>query len=1411
MPLSIYLLGSLSVWHSGQPVNLPTRKAGLLLAYLALHADQPVSRVRLADYLWPESSSPRTNLRAEFARLRSAVGDTDSPPRHFVVDRHTIQLRSDQATIDFLVIQRLLDECDAHQHPATQSCSICGEKMALAIDLYAAPLLDSFSDSPAPEMEAEVEALRLGLEERILVGLTKLQLHLARLGDHERVIRYANRHLALRPLLEEPTERLIMALILSNNRPGALAAYQQFSDGLAAEFGLKPSPRLVELYKQIHARQINPPSNQPSDQPDRSPYPGLSAFGLEHSANFYGRETTIDRLRAVVCQQPLVLLTGPSGSGKSSVINAGLLPALHDQTAEGHTRWKIASFRPGREPLQNLAQAIYPALGGEEASHRLKAALQNPDADLRSIITDALTPLSLDRQIAPSRILLIADQFEEIFTLSTDEKVQRLLLNGLFGSSGDTTKDLSILIVLRADFLGQALAHHSLSSLAPDHLILLGRMDNDQLRRAIEKPARQNGITYEPGLIERILADLDNAPGQLPLLQFTLALLWERRSERWITNEAYSNIEQVSGALTHYANGVVARLSLDEQQRVRRIFLQLVHPNETMEDTRRLAARSEIGEVDWPLVHRLADSRLVVTNQDIDGHETVEVIHEALIQEWGMLREWLSEDRAFHLWQTRTRPALQMWLRQGKDPDALLRGLILAEAERWWQERGDDWDVSLAEFIRASVQARIEREKQADKSRRKLEMALEESRRMERRAMARQLGAQANQLMQRNCDLALLLAAEALERSDQPQDRTDLLTTLDINPFLKRILHGHQSPVFYLSFSADGTSLISSDERNQVQIWQTANYSSKPLLPSEHEPTDDVALDPTGRWFATVHGQQIALWQTATLTSRRLIPDHTEAIFRLRFSVDGRYLLSIATDGALTLWETESGRLLPPSPPLPEAASTQVGPNGDMLATLENVGQKLGVRLQQRQTGAALTPPLLGHRESIHGLALNPDGSRLATASFDGTVRLWDTQTGRETTDPLSAHTGRALFAGFSPDGSILATGGTDNHLFLWDVESGRQLKTGPFSHSNWVRCAAFSADGSLLASGDSSGKIYLWDLARHRGLTGHSKRVRTVAVSRDGQTLATASLDGSIRLWDTSTFETKQRLAAPSGEECLAGRFSPDGRIFVGLTNRGSLLLWDTETWQPIATSPNPHNEPSIALAFSRDSRLLAQGDLNGLVSLWDVRTGQIVQPPRQLHTGSVAWVLALAFSPDGTRVATGGKDCTIALWSVPDLTPIRPAIPAHTNWVTDLLYTADGETLISTGADGTVRFWNPHTGEEQGEPLTGHQGQVWQAEFSPVHGESVLLTLGGDGTVLWWDMQSRTPLAPALRMGVETESMALSPDGHWLYLASFDNTSHTWRLPQAVWAERCRRIANRSLTDGEWRTYLGYTRPRT
>jgi hypothetical protein len=280
-----------------------------------------------------------------------------------------------------------------------------------------------------------------------------------------------------------------------------------------------------------------------------------------------------------------------------------------------------------------------------------------------------------------------------------------LLLQPL-ASATASPPDLVLLLSLRADFAGQALSYRPLADAMQQGGLILGPMSRSELRRAIEEPARGQGVTYEPGLVERLLDDAGDEPGNLPLLQFALTLLWERRVGGQLSHAAYEEIGGVAGALTVYADHVYEELIPAEQEGARRVFLQMVHPGEGAEDTRRLATRDELNEKDWPLVQKLANARLLVTDRNPAGQETIGIVHEALIWNWGRLRAWMDEDRAFRTWQGRLRAALRQWQVSGRDSGALLRGVLLAEAEGWAAQRADDLSPLALAFIATSLQLR---------------------------------------------------------------------------------------------------------------------------------------------------------------------------------------------------------------------------------------------------------------------------------------------------------------------------------------------------------------------------------------------------------------------------------------------------------------------------------------------------------------------------------------------------------------------------------------------------------------------------------------------------------------------------------------------------------------------------------
>lgn len=434
------------------------------------------------------------------------------------------------------------------------------------------------------------------------------------------------------------------------------------------------------------------------------PYRGLFAFREKDAVFFFGREEFTDRLAEAVEARPLVAVVGPSGSGKSSVVFAGLLPRFKQAAALRQAQgkaWISAHLRPGSRPFEALAVALTP---GDPAAQR--AEIQALADHLRRgavTLADAAQRLIASQHDA-HRLLLVVDQFEELFTLCPEPEVRRAFMDALLeGLQRQPT--LRIVLTLRADFLGQAFSHRPLADVLQDSTLILGPMTRAELGRAVKEPARKQGVRFQSGLVERILDDVGDEPGNLPLLEFALTALWDRQSNHLLTHDAYEEIERVDGALARYAEEVYDGLPAHLKESARRIFVQMVRPGENTEDTRRQATRAQMEDA-WPLVQQLASARLLVTNREPAGQETAEIVHEALIGTWRRLREWMRADRAFRAWQERLRSILSQWEASGRDEGALLRGALLVGAEGWLAEREAEIGQAERDFIRASMALR---------------------------------------------------------------------------------------------------------------------------------------------------------------------------------------------------------------------------------------------------------------------------------------------------------------------------------------------------------------------------------------------------------------------------------------------------------------------------------------------------------------------------------------------------------------------------------------------------------------------------------------------------------------------------------------------------------------------------------
>ena len=945
----------------------------------------------------------------------------------------------------------------------------------------------------------------------------------------------------------------------------------------------------------------------------RPPYPGLLAFQEEDAAIFFGRDDeirngldTLNSLRQLGGAR-LLMFFGASGSGKSSLVRAGMLPRLR---RDADSWLPVKPFRPQEHPLDELALALVDSAPGSDGAGAwqatratLRAAAERDPPD-GSAVTDMVRNLQIARNQREATVLLIIDQAEELFGYGPSNEAERFLhlLRAALDAAGGR---LMALATMRSDFLGEFQKHSSAFDLAYA-TVTVDPMPSRNLSQIIEGPAEVAGVTLGPGLVTALLQDTVTEDA-LPLLAFTLRALYERDGDDGLLElRDYQDLGGLEGSVRRAADAVIqaAALSEAELQVLRSVFVPaLVRINEDGQYARRRAARTELPSQVQPLLQRFVDARLLVSDRNELDQETLEVAHEALLRAWPRLRAWLDEDQDKLRLRETIRHAASEWDGHGREEDWLdHRGGRLEAVETLVQEpRFALQDGSERDYLAACLdrrrreQEQAESEARAEQERREREAKAERDRLELEAQAANEREAAARKITQRTrvgAGIALCLAAGMgvigyiAYQNAQEADRQRVVA--EQNAVEADRQRGVAETRLAQTEIANSRRLANlSEEATNAGDAELGILTALEAMPHAVAGTQAVADTPEAE---EALADAIFKYHQATL-----LHGHGMGVRVADFSLDGQRILTASRDGTARIWDAETGK--------------------DLVA-------------------------LEGHEDAIWSAELRSDGLQVLTASDDGSARIWDAVTGAELA-LLARGGGPVRTARFDADGNRVVTGSEDGGARLWDAGADKEPLV-LLGHNGPISAAEFSPDGKLLVTGSDDGNAIVWDTADGSEvavLTGHDGFIFDAHFNPDGARVVTTSDDGTARIWQAQTGDVIEELR---GHErwVTTARFSPDGERVVTTSTDRTARVWDAASGDQLAVLRGHEGAVSSA-QFGPDGGLIVTASDDSTARVWDAASGDLRAV--LAHEGPVR---SARFGPDGQRVVTASDDGTAQLW---------------------------------------------------------------------------------------------------------------------------------------------------------------------
>ena len=1466
MSLSVQLLGPVEVAYDDATVSLGGPKPRALLAMLALQAGATVSTDRLLDGLWGEEppSSASKLVQVYVSHLRKAL--TTSGAEGVIVTRgRGYELHVDRSQVDVTRFERLLAQGAARDALELWRGSPLAD---VSYEPFAGPEIRRLTELRSAALEVAIDQdLEAGRHREVLPELESLlgeeplreRLHAQRIVALYRCGRQADALEAYRQaremLINEvgvepgPELRQLHDAILRQDSslaapvvPGtdaqnghadqratqdlhtqgarlndvtervgelAIRTSRERADWRIAEDDLAAG--VVELQE---LRQRAAAGEAPADLLG-SPFKGLASFEFDDADLFFGRERLIADLVARLPGSRMVGVVGASGSGKSSLLRAGLLPALAHGVLPGSDRWASAVIRPGRHPHRGLRRAVEGLPGDRPA-------------------------------------VLVLDQFEEVFTACSDQAERSRFIADVVATARDHRRRTAVLIAIRADFYGHCATYPQLSHMLDANTVLVGPLRADELRRAISGPAQAANVPVEAELIDALVADVEGQPGALPLLSTALLELWQQEvawqpaGSRAMRYLPYRSAGGVQGAVARLAEAAYTRLAPEQQLAAKRLLLRLAGDG----DVRQRVPRSELATAD-DVIAALAADRLVTVDED-----HVEVAHEALLREWPRLVEWLDEDAEGRRLHRHLTVAAVDWDASGRDAADLYRGSRLAAASEWANLHTDDLNEVERDFVGASLaadQAQVESQRTTNRRLRALlagvagllvlalvagGVAIAQRREAQETAVvaeARRLGAEA--LNRERLDEALLLASAGVELQPSSETHSSLLSVLLRQPALVGELRGDGWPLTSADVSDDGTMVVVADERGTVNAYdlRTRRGWSEPYR-AVGGIVQNVVFSPDGQTVAaTINAEgTIVDLLDATTGARRhrfQVPAYVPRpgapplryweLMSTAFHPNGRDLIVQQSDAAFFFDQTDEA--LPAGGP--PRLTLLNGETGEVVRS-RHIGQsnaaffsatadrrRIFVTSPGDDATYEIDPDTLRVRRTFktgdYWAGISPDGTLFALGSKEGAIRLVDVASGTTHKMDGGHKDGADMFLAFAPDGRTLVSSAGSGEVIVWDVAS-RQIRERLDASEQTVWGLQVSPDGQTFYSIANDGRLGMWDLAGKRRLDRRfdagpkyeldDRSPKGLAVSPDGQLIAVAQLNRDVHLLDARTLQRQGRLRTDN--TVLAVAFSSNGERLAAAGVGGEVTIWDVEQTEIVQRIEGEEFVTSQSVAFSQDNEQVVvanfpsrENRVPGGVHRYDVETGE--EAPLDFRLASPS----IALSPDGRLVAAAGLEAPA---EVRDLETGDVVATLDTgDFSRSVAFSPDGKLLAVGHFGGGTVLLSTDGYKQVGRRLVSQTGRITALQFSP--DATRLITGSVDGTVQLWDVASQRVIGGPLTVEPDAYVAAtFTPDGDDVIAVPDSGNGVRWDVRESSWRAHACAVAGREFSAQEWRREL-------